>query len=211
MNPGRILVLFGVVLLIGVIIYSIVTPGVFQTPSTNAKPSSTPTRVAHVKPKLTPTPTPIPLLNLTQYVNPFIGTQPGPPIPNFTESSANTFPGADAPFGMMQWSPDTTSNLPGGYDYNDAAIKGFSLTHISGAGCTVYGDIPFMPFVGSVGASPAVYGANYYSTFSHSSEKASPGYYSVLLTKPNVKAELTVTPHTGMGRFTYPASTSQRQ
>ncbi len=210
MNLGRILVLFGVVLLIGVIIYSVVTPGVFLNPTTNAKSNSITTHVAHVKPKVlpSPTPTPIPLLNLTQYVNPFIGTQPGSPIPNFTENSANTFPGADAPFGMMQWSPDTTSNLPGGYDYNDTAIKGFSLTHLSGAGCTVYSDIPFMPFVGSVVASPAIYGANYYSSFSHSSEKASPGYYSVQLTKSNIKAELTVTPHTGLGRFTYPSSTS---
>jgi len=206
MNLGRFLVLFGVVLLIGVVIFTLVTPGIFQTPSTNAKPNSTPTHVTHVKP--TPTPTPIPLPNLTQYVNPFVGTQPGSPIPNFTESSGNTFPGADAPFGMMQWSPDTISNQPGGYNYNDTAIKGFSLTHLSGAGCTIYDDIPFMPFVGSVLTSPGTNGATYASSFSHSSEKASPGYYSVLLTKPNVKAELTVTSHTGLGRFSYPASAS---
>ncbi|HCI81705.1 MAG TPA: hypothetical protein DHW02_18665, partial [Ktedonobacter sp.] len=206
MNIGRALVLIGVVMLIGFVLFALLVPGIFQSPSIKSQPHSTSTRVAHGK--VTPTPTPIPLLNLTQYINPLIGTQSGSPIPNFPESGGNTFPGADAPFGMVQWSPDTTSNQPGGYNYNDSTIKGFSLTHLSGAGCTIYGDVPFMPFVGSVLTSPATNGATYASSFSHSSEKASPGYYSVLLAKPNVKAELTVTDRTGFGRFSYPASTS---
>lgn len=209
MTFRKYLIIVGSVLLVGVVVFTVVVPRIFQSSDPKANTTTVPTQHAKATRAVpTPTPTPVPLQNLTQYVNPFMGTQPGPPIPNFTESSANTFPGADSPFGMVQWSPDTTSNLPGGYDYYDTTIKGFSLTHISGAGCTIYGDIPFMPFVGSVLSSPGTNSPLYASTFSHNSEKASPGYYSVLLNKPNVKVELTVTPRTGFGQFTYPSSTS---
>ena len=145
-------------------------------------------------------------LNLTQYVNPFIGTAPGGSNFGFGGDSGDTFPGASYPMGMMQWSPDTTSNLPGGYYYPDNTIKGFSLTHFSGRGCTANQDIPIMPYVGSVNSSPATNGSLYQSTFSHSSEVAQPGYYKTHLDGPNVTAELTVGRRTGMGQFTYPAS-----
>src|SRR5438045_9640464 len=59
--------------------------------------------------------------DLAQYVNPFVGT----------DNDGNTFPGATVPFGMVQWSPDTTAN--GFYHYRDSKIRGFSLTHLSGA------------------------------------------------------------------------------
>ena len=146
--------------------------------------------------------------NLTQYVNPFIGTSPGGSSFGFSGDSGDTFPGATYPMGMVQWSPDTTSNLPGGYYYPDATIKGLSLTHFSGRGCTVYQDIPFMPYVGAVTVSPATNPSLYYSSFSHSNESAHPGYYSVQLDGPHVTAELSVTRRTGMGQFTYPASTA---
>ncbi len=147
-------------------------------------------------------------LNLTQYVNPFIGTSPGGSSFGFGGDSGDTFPGATYPMGMVQWSPDTTSNLPGGYYYPDSTIKGFSLTHFSGRGCTAYQDIPFMPYVGTVNASPATHGSIYNSKFSHGSESAHPGYYRVQLDDPNVTVELSVTPRTGMGQFTYPTSTA---
>lgn len=143
---------------------------------------------------------------LTDYVNPFIGTAPGGGHFGFTGDSGDVFPGATYPAGMMQWSPDTTSNIPGGYSYPDSTIKGFSLTHFSGRGCTVYQDIPFMPYVGSLTVSPAAGSSLYQSTFSHSSEYAHPGYYRVHLDTPNVGVELSVTQHSGIGRFTYPAS-----
>src|SRR5450756_1769135 len=74
-------------------------------------------------------------------VNPIIGTS----------GAVDTFPGPDMPFGMMQWSPDTSPNRPngGGYEYNNSQIRGFSLTHISGPGCAAYGDIPILPLVGA--------------------------------------------------------------
>jgi predicted alpha-1,2-mannosidase len=123
-------------------------------------------------------------------VNTFIGTS----------NNANDFPGADAPFGMVQWSPDTPSRPDGGgYLYGDSSITGFSLTHVSGPGCVAAGDIPVLPTVGSVNTSAT-------DGFSHSNETASPGYYSVS-TSNGVKTELTTTTRTGMARFTFPATT----
>ncbi|KAB1988337.1 hypothetical protein F8144_13860 [Streptomyces triticiradicis] len=123
-------------------------------------------------------------------VNPFIGTS----------NEANDFPGADVPFGMVQWSPDTTSRPPGGgYEYNDSSITGFSLTHIAGPGCGAAGDIPVLPTVGAVntGATDA---------FSHANESASAGSYKVALNN-QVTTELTTTTRSGMARFTFPSST----
>ncbi len=146
--------------------------------------------------------------NLTQFVNPFIGTGDSAPYPCGGACGGDVFPGAAYPLGMVQWSPDTVSNPPGGYSYSDHWIKDFSLTHFSGRGCEVYQDFPFMPYVGDVSVSPAANASFYYSSFSHSSEVARPGYYEVHLESPNVTAELSVTPHTGVGQFVYPASTA---
>ncbi len=136
-------------------------------------------------------------LDAVSYVNPFIGTS----------GAGNTFPGADTPFGMVQWSPDTT-NTTAGASYNDSSttITGFSLTHLSGAGCNTFRDVPFMPYVGSVSTSPGTNWAAYASTFSHTGEVAQPGYYSVTLSNAPITVQLTATQHSGFGQFTYPAS-----
>src|SRR3954471_4965902 len=129
---------------------------------------------------------PKPEVNLTQYVNPFIGTA-NSPLPDYLggNGSGNTFPGATLPFGMMQWSPDTAKGFGqderGSYLYADTAIRGFSLTHLSGPGCPVFGDVPLMPFVGAVKSSPESDPKDYLAKFSHTKEKASPGYYEVAL------------------------------
>jgi predicted alpha-1,2-mannosidase len=136
------------------------------------------------------------------YVNPFIGTANG----------GNTFPGAMLPFGMVQWSPENTRGeatrrpAPGGYHYDATRTRGFSLTHLSGTGCRgASGDVPFMPYVGKVSTSPSADGRDgtYATRFSHVNESASPGYYQVRLTS-GVNVQLTATPRTGSGRFTYP-------
>lgn len=141
--------------------------------------------------------------NLTRFVNPFVGTATRANI-----GGGDTFPGAAYPMGMVQWSPDTVSNPPGGYSYNDSEIKDLSLTHFSGRGCQVYQDFPFMPYVGNLSVSPASHASFYYSGFSHSGEIARPGYYEVHLDTPNVTASLSATLHTGVGEFLYPASTA---
>ncbi|OIJ64372.1 hypothetical protein WN71_029315 [Streptomyces mangrovisoli] len=123
-------------------------------------------------------------------VNPFLGTS----------NAADDFPGADVPFGMVQWSPDTPSRPDGGgYEYNDSSITGFSLTHIAGPGCGAAGDVPVLPTVGAVntGATDA---------FSHGNESAYAGSYKVALNN-GVTTELTATTRSGMARFTFPSST----
>lgn len=135
--------------------------------------------------------------DLAQYVNPLVGTDNG----------GNTFPGADVPFGMMQWSPDTTGGVPGGYAYNNPNVKGFSLTHISGAGCSIYGDVPFMPTLQPVTTSPATNQDGYTARFSHTNEQAEAGYYSVRLDS-GIGVDLTATTRTGLARFTYPPTTT---
>ncbi|MEO6890110.1 MAG: GH92 family glycosyl hydrolase [Ktedonobacteraceae bacterium] len=143
-------------------------------------------------------------LDLAQYVNPFIGTVAAPENAHLSSgfNSGNIFPGASYPHGMVQWSPDTTT-APGGYRYNQNTIHGFSLTHFSGRGCSAYQDVPFMPTLGYSHTSPAGT-ASASTTFSHSNESASPGYYSVRLDQSNIQVALTTTPRTGFGMFTYP-------
>jgi predicted alpha-1,2-mannosidase len=128
-------------------------------------------------------------------VNTFIGTS----------GEGNTFPGATLPLGMMQWSPDTRPD--GWYHYRDQTVRGFSLTHISGAGCTVYGDVPILPWAGELKVSD-ISPNDLTVPFSHEHEQAHPGYYSLTL-ENGVKSELTVSTRAGIGRFVFPAG-SQR-
>jgi predicted alpha-1,2-mannosidase len=145
--------------------------------------------------------------DLAGYVNPFVGTKPGGPDFGTGGGAGNTFPGADAPFGMVQWSPDTDKSQPGGYYYDDDKIRGFSLTHLSGAGCNGAEDLPFMPYAGTVTTSPATDPTRYLDGFSHTDESATAGYYGVKLAS-GTKVELTATQRSGAGRFTYPAGTT---
>ncbi|GAA3806560.1 GH92 family glycosyl hydrolase [Streptomyces coacervatus] len=131
-------------------------------------------------------------------VNTYIGTGG-----NGDFSAGDTFPGADLPHGMLQWSPDTTSRPKGGgYNYADSAVSGFSLTHVSGVGCDAAGDLPILPVVGSRGSDPA----STTETFSHANEAAAPGSYSVGLGN-GTNVALTTTTHAGIGQFTFPSST----
>ena len=142
-------------------------------------------------------------LPLTKYVDPFIGTSPGGSGFGFNGNTGDVFPGADFPRGMLQWSPYTPSNLPGGYFYPDSMIKGFSLRHFSGRGCVCMQDFALMPFIGNVSAPPMPDNGFYAEPFSHKNETASPGYYSVRMDN-GIRIELTVTKRTGIGEFIFP-------
>ncbi|GAB3908077.1 GH92 family glycosyl hydrolase [Kibdelosporangium lantanae] len=142
--------------------------------------------------------------DLAQFVNPYTGTKPGGPDQGTGGGAGNTFPGADVPFGMVQWSPDTVTQQHGGYFYDDNRLKGFSLTHLSGAGCSTYQDIPFMPFVGEVTTSPAADPTRYVAKFNHANESVNPGHYGVTLDS-GAHVDLSVTQRTGAGRFQFPA------
>ena len=113
--------------------------------------------------------------NLASEVNVFIGTTNG----------GNTYPGATLPFGMVAFSPEEVPlpgrnypiAAPGGYEWRDNGTKGFSLTHLSGTGCTgASGDIPIMPVTKDVTLSPSADdGFTMYSSyFSHDDEHAAP-------------------------------------
>ena len=141
--------------------------------------------------------------NLTQYVNPFIGTAPGGGNFGFGGNSGDVFPGAACPRGLFQFSPDTPANLPGGYHYPDSTIKGFSVRHFSGRGISCYQDFAFMPLLGPLPASPVNSGTTYHAGFSHTNETAAPGYYRVTLNN-GIQVELTATLRTGLARFTFP-------
>jgi predicted alpha-1,2-mannosidase len=135
--------------------------------------------------------------NVAQYVDPFIGTG----------GHGHTYPGATAPFGMVQLSPDTRIDGSwdgcSGYHYEDKRIYGFSHTHLSGTGCSDYGDILLMPGHGAPQFEPGSDSIEgYSSTFSHETEHASAGYYSVALDN-EVLCELTASPRVGVHRYTY--------
>ncbi len=146
-----------------------------------------------------------------EYVNPIIGT----------DGMGHTFPGACVPFGIVQLSPDTDTvphNINGvyqkrvyeycaGYQYKDSTIVGFSHTHFNGTGHSDLGDILIMPTTGELKLNPGTSDNpenGYRSRFSHETEKASPGYYEVMLDDYDVKAQLTATKRTGVHKYTFP-------
>lgn len=151
--------------------------------------------------------------DLTQYVNPFIGTQ----------NMGHTFPGATTPFGMVQLSPDTgqepffkegkynrdTYRYCSGYQYDDEQISGFSHTHFSGTGHADLGDILIMP---AMDLSDEDKKMNpdaddpFQSDFQHKNEYAEPGYYRVKLKHFDIEAELTASDRCGFHRYTFPAN-----
>jgi predicted alpha-1,2-mannosidase len=124
-----------------------------------------------------------------------------------TAGDGNTFPGATLPFGMVQWSPDTSRDA--WYFYGQKAILGFSMTHISGAGCSLYGDFGVLPVSGELKSSPGQDLKAYAAEFDHAKEETHPGYYAVTLAS-GVRVELTTAERAGIARFTFPEGTPAR-
>ena len=138
-----------------------------------------------------------PTKRLTNYVNPFIGTD-GP---------GNTYPGATMPFGMVQLSPDI--GIPGwdriaGYFYQDSIISGFSHMHLTGTGAGDLYDILVMPTNSRFNKRIKDNNFKPFSSFSHDKEAASPGYYTVDLLDYGIKAEVTTTKRAGIHKYTFP-------
>ena len=152
--------------------------------------------------------------DFTQYVNPFIGTS----------KMGHVFPGATAPFGMVQLSPQTnfevmfnedgsynnkTYEYCAGYQYRDSIIIGFSHTNLSGTGHADLGDFLVMPTTGPLVLDPLKTEngeKGFYSEFSHDHEEAFPGYYKVDLESYNIQAELTASERVGFHQYTFPKS-----
>ncbi len=152
----------------------------------------------------------------TKFVNPFIGTS----------KMGHVYPGATAPFGMVQLSPQTnfvemfdengiynkeTYEYCAGYQYRDTTIIGFSHTNLSGTGHSDLGDFLVMPTTGKLVLEPlhtASGEKGFYSVFSHEKEKAAPGFYKVDLDSYSISAELTATQRVGFHQYTFPESDS---
>jgi predicted alpha-1,2-mannosidase len=151
--------------------------------------------------------------DLANHVYPLAGTKPGPT----TFGGGHNFPGAAMPFGMVQFSPDTapSAHHSAGYDYRDSHIRGFSLTHLSGAGCSLYDDFPLLPTTQPLTTSPARRGAadlapQFQPGFNHANERATPGHYRVRLSparrRSRIDVGLTATTRAGLARFAFPPS-----
>lgn len=152
--------------------------------------------------------------DFTEFVDPFIGTS----------KMGHVFPGATAPFGMVQLSPQTNFELMfnedgsynsktyeycAGYQYKDSTIIGFSHTNLSGTGHSDLGDFLVMPTTGNLVLDPLKTeegNKGFYSEFSHDFEEASPGYYKVDLKSYDIKAELTASDRVGFHQYTFPKS-----
>jgi predicted alpha-1,2-mannosidase len=138
--------------------------------------------------------------DLTALVNPLAGSLG----PGFVTV------GAGLPFGMVTPGPITTTPAGDdpvnyvGYSYQDPQIRGFALTHFSGAGIHIGGELPMMPTTGDVTSKDP---AQFASGFSHADEIAQPGYYATTLTSYRTRVELTSTTRTAVERYTFPATT----
>jgi predicted alpha-1,2-mannosidase len=110
------------------------------------------------------------------------------------------FSSASRPFGMMNLSPDTgiKGDWEGGYKFKIDTIKGYSHIHewqMSG--------LSVMPITISE-ASPKNIFKDFYSKFSHESEKITPGYHSLKLDRYQITTELTSTKRVGFHRYSFP-------
>ena len=141
--------------------------------------------------------------NPAEEVNPFVGTA----------LDGHTYPGATAPFGLVQLSPDTPNGGVAGYHDSDSLILGFSHTHLSGTGQGDLGDFLFVPIIGEVAQNEDGFVIEP-KPFSHKDEKASAGYYSVkfpaLRQESGIVAELTALPHTGCHRYSFSGKGERR-
>ena len=134
---------------------------------------------------------------LTSLVNPFIGTQ------NF----GNTFPGASAPFGMVQVSPDTGGQ--GGYDYS--AVQDLRLQPDAPVRSRLRRDGRAADHADHRRRHHRRLHDSYSSAFSHDDETATPGYYRVGLHRYGINAELTATDRTGWQRYTFPSGSAAQR
>ena len=146
---------------------------------------------------ITPDPT-----KLYEMVDPFIGTG----------FHGHTFPGATAPLGMVQLSPETRWegwDACAGYHYDDDSLYGFAHTHLSGTGCSDLGDVIFLPFSDSKSYAAHIDDERLPKVgFSHDHESAHAGYYSVELDN-GIRAELTAGSLIGVHRYTYPKDSGE--
>jgi putative alpha-1,2-mannosidase len=137
-------------------------------------------------------------------VEPFIGTAKSNVLTKWG-SNGGTYPGAVAPSGVIQLSPETSVAGAKGYDYADSSIYYFScFRHFSGFPEGSSGRFYIMP-VNKKGGFEA---GKYNRRFSHTHETATPGYYKVIFDDDHTIAEATASTRVGVFRFTFAAHIS---
>lgn len=145
---------------------------------------------------------------LSGSVNTFIGSK----------DEGNTFPGASAPFGLIQVSPIGTHYA--GWRYDDETIFGFGHSFISGAGCWEQGgQVAVLPVTGTIAPGgdfdtkdPKSFDYKQYGArYTHEGEVGQAGYYKVRLTAApdrnagGIDAEATALTRAAAERYTFPA------
>ena len=198
-RPGARLAALGAIVVMGMGCQATV-PGAGPTGATGVD-------VAHGQPAGSPLPLPVGPVSggPAALVDPEVGTGIGASAPG----NVSEYPGASVPLGMVQFSPDTSPDRQvttgSGYDYADSDISGFSLTHLSGDGCAIYGDIPILPVSGAVPANPEAA----VQPFSHLDEASAAGNYAVRVgpggTGQGIGVALTATTRSALGQFSFPA------
>ncbi|MDD3039299.1 GH92 family glycosyl hydrolase [Bacteroides sp.] len=136
---------------------------------------------------------------LLQYVDPTIGSG----------YHGHVFVGTSVPYGMVQLGPNNIHkgwDWCSGYHHSDSIMIGFSHTHLSGTGCTDLGDVLIMPLneIRTPRGNQDDIRDGYASRYSHANEVTRPEYYSIVLDRYDIKAELTTTDRVGFHRYTYP-------
>lgn len=140
--------------------------------------------------------------NVLKYVNPFIGTTKTK-ITSMWGVDGGTYPGAVAPNGFVQLTPETGVTGPNGYNYYESSIFCFScINHSSGYPNGSSGSIYIMPLEEGLNIVPGKYSR----PFLKQDEKSEPGYYHVLFRDNGTLVEVTASERTGMFRFTFPPS-----
>lgn len=146
--------------------------------------------------------------NLLSYIDTRVGTAASTTrtaglFGKHTEEYGQTLPAVLEPNGMNFWTPqtqDTEQKCISPYYYRDSLMQGFRNSHWIVGGCTQdYGSMTLMSVTGSLRCLPEKRA----TPFSHDSEVATPAYYSVVLPKENLKAELTSLSRSAIFRFTY--------
>jgi putative alpha-1,2-mannosidase len=165
--------------------------------------------------------------DLTQYVNPFIGTE-GQGNPGTAIGAGNVFPGAALPFGVVKFGIDTTAfdwtnvdanagYTPDGYGMSlliqswgsmlTTKVTGVSMLHESGTGgAPTYGFVRQMPL-------STLENINVLDNFTYMQERveldiASVGYYKTSLAN-GVSAELSATAHAGIIQYNFTTGTKR--
>ncbi|TQV99860.1 alpha-1,2-mannosidase [Cordyceps javanica] len=135
--------------------------------------------------------------DVLDYVDPLIGTVNG----------GHVFPGASLPYSMAKAVADVNKESQGGFASNDADVTGFSHMHDSGTGGGAsLGNFPLFAQTGCPGNE---LNRCYFNKISRASQRkngtvvARPGYFAISL-NTSVTAEMTVSNHTALYRFTFP-------